>query len=235
MARIWTGIYPASESSANGGEAPSLPVRLLGIEKERRFRGTRIAIISIIPELRSAVKRSHPGENGFTLVEVLVAALLTAVFFASLFELDAMCLRYIDSSKESLAALQSVHDRLEQLRNRNFNDLTKTDCDPCVPVPPATTCTTIPCVQYLMANPPNSAPIAQRFTEVVTISNYPASTNGVSQYTRTPDGTVTPNLTRTDPTTDLAQIDVQVSWTTTAGSRIRTEQTTCVVANGSKK
>jgi hypothetical protein len=182
-----------------------------------------------------APNRARKHEEAFTLVEALVGGILTAIFFASLFELNAMCLRYIDSSKESLAALQSVQDRLESLRNRNFTDLTKTDCSACVPVPPNTTCTTIPCVHDLMANPPNAAPIAQRFTEVVTVSNYPATTNGVSQYTRTPDGTVTTNSSRTDPTTDLTKIDVQVSWTTTAGSRSRTEQTSCIVANGSKK
>jgi len=179
--------------------------------------------------------QSRKGEEAFTLVEALVAAILTAIFFASLFELNAMCLRYIDASKESLAAVQSVQDRLESLRNRNFYDLTKTDCSACVPVPPNTTCTTIPCVHDLMASPPNAAPIAQRFTEIVTISNYPATANGVSQYTRTPDGTVTTNSTRTDALADLAKIDVQVTWTTTAGSRARSEQTSCIVANGSKK
>ena len=179
-----------------------------------------------------AANRSHKGEEAFTLIEALVAAILTAIFFASLFELNAMCLRYIDASKESLAALQSVQDRLESLRNRNFTDLTKTDCTAtCSPAP----CTTIPCVHDLMATAANPAPIAARFTEVVTVSNYPATTNGVSQYTRTPDSTVTTNLTRTDPTTDLAKVDVQVTWITTAGSRDRTEQTSCIVANGSKK
>ena len=180
-------------------------------------------------------------QGGFTLVEVLVAAILTAVFFASLFELNAMCLRFIDSSKESMAALQSVQDRLESLRNRNFNDLVRTDCSACVPVAPATTCVTIPCVKTLMATAPNAAPIAQRFTEVVTISKYdpsatPAPTE-ISQFTRTPDGTVTANSERTTPATEwsMARIDVQVSWTTTAGSRPRSEQTNCIVANGSKK
>jgi|ERR1051325_8487558 Tfp pilus assembly protein PilV len=176
--------------------------------------------------------RSRKGEEAFTLIEALVAAILTAIFFASLFELNAMCLRYIDASKESLAALQAVHDRMESLRNRNFADLTKTDCTAtCSPTP----CTVIPCVHNLMATAANPAPIATRFTEVVTISNYPPTTNGVSQYTRTPDGTVTDNLTRTDVSTDLAKVDVQVTWTTTAGSRTRTEQTTCIVANGSHK
>src|SRR5436190_14098755 len=122
--------------------------------------------------MNAPADRSNSGEDGFTLVEAMVAAILVAIFFASLFELNAMCLRFIDSSKESLAALQSVQDRTEALRNRAFYDLTRTDCSACTPVAPATTCVTIPCVHDLMATAANPAPIAQRFTDVVTISNY---------------------------------------------------------------
>lgn len=182
------------------------------------------------------LNESRP-DDGFTLVEVMVAAILTAIFFASLFELNAMCLRFIDSSKESLAALQSVHDRAEALRNRSFYDLTRTTCDPCVDVPPAPppACVTIPCVRALMATAANPAPIAQRFTEIVTISNYPATANGVSQYTRSPNGTVTTNSERTDPVSSMVKVDVSVSWRTTVGGRDRTEQTTCIVSDGTKK
>src|SRR5881296_463126 len=75
-----------------------------------------------------------------TFPEVLVAALLLAIFCASVFELNAVCLRYIDSSKESVAALQSVHDRCEVLRNLAFRDLTASSY-----------------IQTLLATPPNGA------------------------------------------------------------------------------
>ncbi len=62
-------------------------------------------------------KRVNPvhtkPERAFTLVEVMVAAILVTIFFASIFELNAVCLRYIGASKESLAAVQSVQDRSE--------------------------------------------------------------------------------------------------------------------------
>ena len=70
------------------------------------------------------------NQDGFTLVEGMVATMLVTIFFVSIFELNATCLRYLDSSKESLAALQSVQDRVEGLRNRAFSDLTRTTCDP---------------------------------------------------------------------------------------------------------
>ena len=75
-----------------------------------------------------------------TLPEVLVAVVLLATFCASVFELNAVCLRYIDASKESIAALQSVHDRCEVLRNLAFTDLT-----------------TKSYVQSLLATPANSS------------------------------------------------------------------------------
>ena len=63
---------------------------------------------------------------GTTFSEVLIAVVLLGVFFASIFELNAICLRYIDASKESVAAVQLVQDRSEVLRNLAFRDLTTT-------------------------------------------------------------------------------------------------------------
>ncbi len=187
------------------------------------------------------------GEYGFTLVEVMVAAVLVTIFFASIFELNAMCLRYIDASKESLAALQSVQDRSETLRNRAFSDLTRTTCEPCVPVAPATTCVTTPCVYNLMATSANPAPFSQKATEEVTITNYyppttsptpvptPVPANETTRFTRFPNGSVAANSLRTVPVTDLVKVGVKVTWNMTLGGRIRTEQTSFIVSNGTKK
>jgi Tfp pilus assembly protein PilV len=155
--------------------------------------------------------------SGTTLVEALVAVLLVAIFFASIFELNAVCLRCIDASKESLAAVQSVQDRSEVLRNLAFSDLTSTSF-----------------VQNLMNTAANPAPFSQKATEIVTISKYPTP-SGVTQFTRAPDGTVTTNSTATDLGTGLVKVDVQVSWTMTVGGRSRIEQTSSIISNGSKK
>src|ERR1700719_683643 len=103
-------------------------------------------------------------EKGVTLVETLVAASLVVGFFVSIFEVNAICLRYIKSSKNNVAALQGVHDRLEQLRNLSCSSLTSAST-----------------VQSLMATPANASEfLARSPTEVVTLSAYP-----------TPDGTNT--------------------------------------------
>jgi Tfp pilus assembly protein PilV len=155
--------------------------------------------------------------NGTTLVEALMGVVLLAVFFASIFELNAVCLRYIDATKESVAALQSVQDRAEMLRNLAFTDLTKASS-----------------VQALMASAPNAAPFAQKATETVRISAFPTP-NGVTQFTRLPNGTVTNDSVATDLGTGLVKVDVSVAWQMTLGGRARTEQTTNILSNGSKK
>lgn len=159
----------------------------------------------------------NPKDRGATLPEALVGMVLLATFFASIFELNAVCLRYIDATKESVAALQSVQDRAEMLRNLAFTDLTKTDV-----------------VQALMANAPNAAPFALKATETVKLSAYPTP-NGVTQFTRSPSGVVSADSVATDLGQELVKVEVSVAWTMTLGGRARTEQTTNILSNGSKK
>jgi hypothetical protein len=152
-----------------------------------------------------------------TLPETMVGLLLLATFFASIFELNAVCLRYIDATKESVAGLQSVQDRAEMLRNLSFTDLVDTAA-----------------VSNLMANPPNAAPFGQKATETVKLSAFPTA-NGVTQFTRSPNGTVTTNSVATDLGKELVKVEVSVAWTMTLGGRPRTEQTTNILSNGTKK
>jgi len=154
---------------------------------------------------------------GTTMPEVLVAAVLLAVFFGSIFELNAVCLRYIDASKESIAALQLVNDRSETLRNLAFSDLTNSSY-----------------VQNLVSSPANASEFAKKATEVVKISAYPTG-NGVTQFTRSANGTVTTDSVATDLGSTLVQVDVAVSWMMSLGTRARSEQVTTIISNGTKK
>ena len=61
--------------------------------------------------------------KAMTLPEVLVALLLLGLFLPSVFAVNGVCLRLINATKESTAALQSLHDRCETLRNLAFTDL----------------------------------------------------------------------------------------------------------------
>jgi Tfp pilus assembly protein PilV len=184
------------------------------------LRGAKIGIVNAICHTYYNSTMKHPASQhqaGMTLSEVMIAVLLFAGFCGSIFELNAVCLRYIDASKESVAALESVHDRCELLRNLAFTDLTNTST-----------------VQSLLATAANASDFGKKATEVVRIRAYPTP-NGISQFTRTPDGTVTTNSTATDLGTALVQVDVSTSWNMTLGGRPRSEQTSTIISNGSKK
>jgi Tfp pilus assembly protein PilV len=155
--------------------------------------------------------------SGVTLPETMVAVVLLATFFASIFELNAICLRYINATKESVAALQHVQDRAEILRNLAFADLTNTIA-----------------VRTLMATAPNAASFADKATETVRISAFPTA-NGVTQFTRNPNGSVTTDSIATDLGKELVKVEVQVAWSMTLGAKSRTEQTTNILSNGTKK
>src|SRR5579864_9136639 len=129
-------------------------------------------------------------ETATTFPEVLVAVLLFATFCGSIFELNAVCLRYIDASKESVSALETVNDRCEALRNLAFTDLTTTTY-----------------VQNLLTSAANSSDFCKKATEVVKISKYPTA-NGITQFTRTPDGAVTTDSVAADLGSTLVEVDV---------------------------
>jgi len=155
--------------------------------------------------------------SGTTLVEVLVATLLLASFFASLFEANAVCLRFIAASKQSVGAIEAVQARAEVFRNLAFSDLTTTSS-----------------VQNLLATAANTSDFAKSATEVVKISAYPAA-NGVTRITRAMDGTVNLNSTATSLGSTLVKVDISQSWTAVFGGRQRTEQTSLIISNGTKK
>jgi prepilin-type N-terminal cleavage/methylation domain-containing protein len=158
-----------------------------------------------------------PRHTAFTLPEVLVALLLLGLFLPTVFAVNGICLRLINATKESTAALQSVHDRCETLRSLAFADLTSSSQ-----------------VQSLMATAPNASDFCNKATEVVKISAYPVA-NGVTQFTRSPNGSVTNNSTATDLGSTLVQVTVSSSWNATFGGRARSEETTTLISNGTKK
>src|SRR5258708_36847864 len=109
-----------------------------------------------------AHNRSKRPQSGTTLVETAVAATLIAVFFATIFELNAVCLRYIDASKESVAALQGVQDRLEALRNLAFT-----------PDPNGSDLANATYLKSLMATPANASNSAKtNRTKAITTNPY---------------------------------------------------------------
>jgi CheY-specific phosphatase CheX len=162
-------------------------------------------------------------QSGTTLVETAVAATLIAVFFATIFELNAVCLRYINASKESVAALQGVQDRIEALRNLAFTDLTNATF-----------------VQNLMINPADGSDFAKtKVTEVVTIKNYNTATKSAVSgtgftITRPAGAIVTPSITPLSSLADVVLLKVTYTWSM-LGGRSGSEQTETIISSGTKK
>jgi len=155
--------------------------------------------------------------SGTTLVEILVATLLLASFFASLFEANAVCLRFIAASKQSVGAIEVVQARAEVFRNLRFTDLTTTSY-----------------VQNLLTTAANTSDFAKSATEVVKISAYPTA-NGVTQMTRATNGTVSLDSTATSLGSTLVKVDISQTWIGVLGGRQRTEQTSLIISNGTRK
>jgi Tfp pilus assembly protein PilV len=175
--------------------------------------------------------RSKRPQSGTTLVETMVAVALVAAFFATIFELNAVCLRYVDASKESVAALEGVQDRLEALRNLAFT-----------PNPNASDLANATYLKSLMVTPANGSDFAKtKPTEVVTIRAYNTSTKTASpigiQISRPAGANVTPSIDINSlvlPIPAVVLVKVKYQWSM-LGGRPGIEQTETLISSGTKK
>lgn len=164
---------------------------------------------------------SGPAVAGTTLIETLVAITLLVVFFVAIFQVNAKCLGFVNSSKEAVGALQGVEDRVEQFRNLSFSSLTSASA-----------------VQTLMTTPANGSSVASKVTETVTLSAYPTPDATNTKLTRGPGSSVTPTINTTDSNlvnAALVKVKVHYTWSTALGGRSMSEQTETIIAPGTKK
>jgi Tfp pilus assembly protein PilV len=173
-------------------------------------------------------------QAGTTLVETLVAATLIGAFFVTIFEVNAVCLRYIEASKECVAAVQGVQDRVEGLRNLAFSDLTS----PTYMMNPQPTPSPSGPRPISLVYPSNTSDLAARVKEEVTVSAYPSLSPSIT-YTRDPGAAVypsaLPNTTGDFSTTTLVKLKVKYTWNATFGPRQQSEETETLIAAGTKK
>ena len=179
-------------------------------------------------------------QAGTTLVETLVAVTLVGAFFVTIFEVNAVCLRYIEASKECVAAVQGVQDRVEGLRNLAFTDLTS----PTYMMNPQPTPSPSGPRPISLVFPSNTSDLAARVTEEVTVSGYPSGTplpggTPIITYTRPPGAAVYPSASpATSPdfsSMTMVKVKVKYTWTATLGGRQQSEEAETLVAAGTKK
>ena len=159
----------------------------------------------------------------------MISALLVGVFFASIFEVNAVLLRYIGGTKESVGAIESVQDRMEKLRSLAFSDL----------INPAKMKATSPAASVVLVAGPNSSDFAAQVTEEIMITDYNDPARSIT-YTRPPGRTVTPTHVAIGsftaaPATSIVRVKVKHTWRMTLGRRNRTEETETIISDGMKK
>jgi type II secretory pathway pseudopilin PulG len=198
------------------------------------------------------MRRPRQSEAAATLPELLISALVIGIFFASIFEVSGICLRYISASKEKVSAIECVQDRIEQMRGMDFTNLLDPTYMAVTPATPAASPSPSPPQRRNLTTPANASVLAQNATETVTISTFSGgvATTPKVTYTRAPgsvisatpfsDTNVTPTTTWSGgsnfpSTTTTVLVDVTYSWTSTLGGLQRSETSSTIVSSGAKK
>jgi Tfp pilus assembly protein PilV len=200
------------------------------LRRLRLRKGTGYAAIS----RRMVIARPTRHQDGVTLVETLVAVVLVGAFFETIFEVNAVCLRYIEASKEAVAAVQGVQDRIEGLRNLCFTNLTSST----YMMNPQPTPSPSGPRPVSLVYPSNSSDLAARVTEEVTVSAYPSGSPSIT-YNRAPGAAVypnaSPNATGDFSSVTLVRVKVRYTWNSAVGGRQQNEETETLIAAGTKK
>ena len=63
-------------------------------------------------------------ENGFTLVEVMIAVMVLAIAFLSMYQMQAMAVRGNETANQVTIATMLAQDKMEEIRNTNYDDVT---------------------------------------------------------------------------------------------------------------
>lgn len=153
-------------------------------------------------------------EAGFSFVENLIAMVIVVLFFAALYAINSQGLYVLNSGREALVANVCLRDRIEQLRNCSWSQLTDSS--------------------YLSANILNASQSGASnlgsLTETLTINSYPTALNPAIVLTRS-NGTVTVTSTNAAiASSTLVRVDESLSWIAAPGGRSRAQATSTLMA-----
>ena len=191
------------------------------------------------------------SEAGQTLAELMITMMVLGISFAGIFEISAVCLRYISAAKEDIAAIECVQDRLEQLRAAEFSNLVNTDFLATTPAVPAASPAPSPPQRRNLTTPSNASELARNATEIVTISTFSGAgaTTPKVTFTRGPGAKINNGVAFNDlnvppsvswsggtslSTAQAVQVDVTYRWTG-RGGRQREVTGSTILAAGNKK
>lgn len=185
------------------------------------------------------------ARDGSTLAEVLISVLICAIFFSAIFEVNAICLRYVDATKETVSAIQTANDRVEILRNIAFSDLlTQSYMTTTIGIdtagnPLPGNGTPAP---GLLVSPADSSTFSSVIGETITLTDFTTGSAGTVSvaYTRAAGSSSTPTVAWSGgasfpSATKMVKANVTVNWTSTFGGRARSEKLETIISAGTKK
>jgi hypothetical protein len=159
--------------------------------------------------------------SGMTLVEAVMALGLAVTGMATVFLINAQCLRILRAGKEFAAASQGLQERVEQLRIANWRQST----DP-------NWLTSTNFLGIASASSVNLPPIEERCR----ITIFPSGTSTASmEIIRDSNGL------RTEPSAPdvgalfgsrMIRVDLRISWEGSGRGDIRTYETSAILSNG---
>jgi hypothetical protein len=163
--------------------------------------------------------------DGFSLIDVMAALLVIGISFAALFAANSRAMGMLKSAKQSAVASKCLQQRIEQIRNYNWTQVTDSAA-----------------MQDLYSIPPLPSAELPGFSEQMQISAFaPKGTSGTASdppappyitITRSNNGTVALASDNVDLVSGpTVRVNVQISWPGPGGVT-RMRETSVVIANG---
>ena len=164
------------------------------------------------------------SSRGFTFIDVMAALLVVGLAFAGVFAANSRALSLVKSAKQAAVASKCLQQRIEQIRNYNWTQLTDSTA-----------------MQDLYSVPPLPSVELPGFAEQVSISAFTPAASGSQSaapagtalvVTRSTAGLVQLGSDSTDLTDQrLVRVSVQITWPGPGGTQ-RLRETSVIVGNG---
>jgi len=150
----------------------------------------------------------------FTLVENLFATAIVGLCFIGLYSISTQALYHVNSGREAVSAKQGLSDRFEQIRGCSWAQVTNSN--------------------YLQTYVMNSSTSGEGrlggVVETLTVNAYPTPYATPITLVRTKGATVVSSTNTNIANSDLARVDISLTWNAATGQRVRTQTRSTIVA-----
>jgi type II secretory pathway pseudopilin PulG len=159
---------------------------------------------------------TYSTQGGFTLIETTIAAALSALFLSSVFTMNVASMDTIRCAKESVAASQTLQQRVESMRIANWQEITNADWIS---------------ANLLNANAPGSDQL-RNLSETLTLVPYGSASLGNTQLVRTGNTTTIVNSNPALLTENAIKVIWTVNYTGAPNDRATSRLIVAIMAQG---